>query len=69
MMAKESFKARIEKEVLSGEKVRVMAGPFKGLKGSVIIHRSQSRILICIESIMQAVSVEINPHYIEKIKN
>ena len=66
-MAEESNIVQNEKEISMGQKVRVMAGPFQGMEGVVMTHRNKSRILICIGSIMQAVSIEIKPYYLEKI--
>ena len=67
MIVKESDTAQNEKEIPSGQKVRVMAGPFKGVEGVVMRTGNQSRLVIVIESIMHAVSVEISPNYLEKI--
>ena len=68
-IVEEPFKVRSEKEIPIGQKVHVMLGPFKGMEGVVMTARNRSRILICIESIMQTVSIEINPNYLEKINN
>ena len=50
-----------------GKKVRVVVGPFKGVEGVVIRVGSQSRLVVVIESIIHAVSIEINPNYLENI--
>jgi len=50
-----------------GQRVRVMIGPFKGIKGVVERVGGRSRLVVLIESIMQAVSVDIKPEYIEEI--
>jgi len=67
MMAAESTTVRTEKEIPVGERVHVMAGPFKGTEGVVIRDGGKSRLVVLIESIMQAVSVDIKPEYLEKI--
>jgi len=67
MMVAESTIVRAEKEIPVGERVRVMIGPFKGIKGVVKRIGSSSRLMVLIESIMQTVSVEIKPEYLEKI--
>ena len=67
MLVAESDTVRAEKEIPVGQRVRVMIGPFKGIKGVVRRVGSRSRLVVLIESIMQAVSIEINPNYLEKI--
>mgnify|MGYP000020508803 CR=1 FL=1 len=68
MMVVESDTIKNEKEIPVGQKIRVSAGPFKGLEGIVTRAGNQSRLVIVIESIMNAVSVEISPNYLENIK-
>ena len=68
MMVEESNTVKNEKEIPVGQKVRVTAGPFKGVEGVVIRTGNQSRLVIVIESIMNAVSIEINPNYLDEIK-
>ena len=67
-MAEEPFKVRSEKGIPVGQKVRVIAGPFKGIEGVVMLATNQSRLVIVIESIMHAVSIEISPNYLENVK-
>ena len=67
MLAAEPTTVRAEKEIPLGQRVRVMIGPFKGTEGMVKRVGSRSRLVVLIESIMQAVSVDIKPEYIEKI--
>ena len=68
MMVEESDTVQSEKEIPVGQKVRVSAGPFKGIEGVVLRAGNRSRLVVNIESIMNAVSVEINPNYLDKIK-
>ena len=68
MMVKGSDIIYNVKEIPVGKKVRVMAGPFKGVEGVVIRVGNQSRLVVVIESIIHAVSIEINPNYLENIK-
>ena len=68
MMVEESNTVQNEKEIPVGQKVRVIAGPFKGVEGVAMRTGNQSRLVIGIESIMNAVSVEISPNYLQKIK-
>ena len=68
MMVEESNTVQNEKEIPLGQKVRVIAGPFKGVEGVVMRAGNQSRLVVVIESIMHAVSLEISPNYLENIK-
>ena len=68
MIVEKSDTVKNEKEIPIGQKVSVIAGPFKGLEGIVTRDGNQSRLVIVIESIPNAVSVEISPDYLEKIK-
>ena len=68
MMVEQSPEVQIEKEIPVDRKVRVTAGPFNGIEGVVIRRRNQSRLVVLIESIMHAVSVEISPNYLDEIK-
>ena len=68
MIVKKSDSVKNEKEIPAGQKVCVTAGPFKGIEGVVMLSGNQSRLVIVIESIMNAVSVEISPNYLENIK-
>lgn len=43
-----------------GKKVRVKWGPLKGVEGSLIHKNNQSRLVIAIDGIKQALSIEIN---------
>ena len=67
IMVKASDKIRYETAILIGQKVRVAIGPFKGIEGIVIQKGNKSRLVVLVDTIMQAVSVDINPEYLEKI--
>ena len=68
MIVEKSDTVQNEKEIPVGQKVRVTAGPFKGVEGVVIRDGNRSRLIVLIESIMHAVSVEIIPNYLDEIK-
>ena len=68
MIVEKSDTVKNEKEIPIGRKVSVIAGPFKGLEGIVTRDGNQSRLVIVIESIMNAVSININPNYLDEIK-
>ena len=67
IMVEESDTVQSEKEIPVGQKVRVTLGPFKGIEGVVLRSGNRSRLVVVIESIMHAVSVEINPNYLDVI--
>ena len=50
-----------------GKKVKVVRGPLKGLDGTLIINKNNHRLVVAIESIKQAISVEIDPRELELI--
>lgn len=56
-----------EEEIPLGEKVKVVVGPFRGLEGKVIQRKNRTRLVIVIDAIMQAASVEIDPEYLKRI--
>jgi len=69
MMVEQENKIRHEKEIPVGQIVRVIAGPFKGAEGVVKrVGNQAARLVVLMESIMQTVSVEIDPNYLEEIK-
>ena len=68
MMVEEPNTVQNEKEIPVGQKVRVTAGPFKGVEGVAMRAGNQSRLVVVIESIMHAVSIDINPNYLDEIK-
>ena len=68
MMVKESDIVQNVKEIPVGQKVRVLAGPFKDLEGVIMRSGNQSRLVVVIESIMHAASVVISTNYLQNIK-
>ena len=53
---------------IKGDEVRVVSGPLKGLDGVVLDLRGANKIIIKIESIQQAFSVEISSGLIKSKK-
>ncbi len=45
----------------------VIAGPFKGIKGIVTRLKGATRVVISLDSIVQAVSVEVAPEFLEHV--
>ncbi len=48
-----------------GDKVRITFGPFAGLEGFLVKKQSQCRLVVCVELLRQAVSVQIDSDRIE----
>jgi len=51
-----------------GDSVEITAGPFSGIKGKIIHSRGKQRILVGIEIIQQAISVEIDSAWLKHLK-
>jgi len=51
-----------------GTDVEVLFGPLKGLRGRVKQKNSKSRLVVWFDSIMQGISVEINPAFLSVYK-
>lgn len=52
-----------------GERVRVIRGVLQGVEGVLIQRKNSSSLVISIDGIKQAISVEISPNDLEKIVN
>ena len=59
---------RLENYFKQGDIVKVRSGPFKGLRGTVVNRKGETRLIINIEGIMQSLSVEIDMDNVEAIK-
>lgn len=55
------------REIPSGQDVKVIAGPFRGLEGVVQKEGRDSKLVVYFDSIMQGVEVLINPEYLRPI--
>jgi len=51
--------------LLTGKRVRIMAGPLRGLEGVVLRDKSESRIIVSVHFIQRSVSVELEPRDLE----
>ncbi len=51
-----------------GDSVEITAGPFSGISGKIIHSRGKQRILVGIEIIQQAISVEIDSAWLKHLK-
>ena len=57
-----------EQDFPLGSEVDVTFGPLKGLQGRVIQKNSDTKLVIWLDSIMQGVSVEIDPAFVSESK-
>ncbi len=57
-----------EQDFPVGTEVDVMFGPLKGLRGRVKTKKAKTRLVVWFESIMQGVSVEIDPTWLTAVK-
>lgn len=51
-----------------GDRVRIVDGPFKGVIGKLVGRRSAQRLVVAVETINQAVQVEIEDHLVIKVE-
>ena len=58
---------RREEFFSAGELVEVTAGPFRGIRGFVMRSRKTTRVVISVESIAQAISVEVAPEFLKAL--
>ncbi len=52
-----------------GDRVRVKTGPFAGQDGVLILHKNRWRVVICVELLMQAISVELDISAVERLSS
>jgi transcription antitermination factor NusG len=50
--------------LVAGQEVRVIQGPFEGLRGILTEVRGKTRIVVRLEAIRQAVSVEMSSRFV-----
>lgn len=50
-----------------GGRVRIKAGPLKGLEGTLVKQQNSSRIIVAVDFIQQSVSVELEPDDLEGV--
>jgi len=55
----------IEQRLQPGDPVRVKAGPFAGLEGTVVVRRGETRLLVAVNFLQQGASVEIDDFVLE----
>ena len=67
ILAKSPDAIRREEYIGTGERVRILAGPFQGVEGFVTMVRGDSRVVVSIPSIAQAVSVQVSMDFVERV--
>jgi transcription antitermination factor NusG len=68
LAAREPSKVRRESYHAIGERIRVNAGPLQGVEGVIVRVKDSCRIVLAVESIAQAFSVDVAPDVVEKIQ-
>lgn len=56
-----------EEDLLSGERVRIKAGPLKGMEGEVVAYRNQKQLALRFESIGCSVIIYVGASFIERV--
>jgi transcriptional antiterminator RfaH len=55
-----------EENLQPGEKIRVKAGPLKGLHGEIIAYRSQKQLILRLESLDKSIIIHISASMLER---
>ena len=50
-----------------GERVRVIAGVFRGMEGTISQVKGSTRVVISLDTIAQAVSIDVGPDFLERL--
>jgi transcription antitermination factor NusG len=57
----------IERKILPGRRVRICAGVMKGLEGTVLLRRGQTRLVVAVDFMQQGASVAIEDYLLEPL--
>lgn len=57
----------IERRLMPGRRVRIRSGAMRGLEGTVVVRRGQSRLLIAIDFLQQGASIAIEDYQLEPL--
>jgi len=68
VLISENLALRHETSLPAGAPVQVMYGPLQGYRGRVVEQKSATRIVIWLDAIMQGVSVELDPCWLDSTK-
>ncbi len=65
-----AYPQRVKREpaLAAGDRVRVIAGPFAGIEGVVTMVKGSARLVINLEAIAQAISVDVEPGIVKPIE-
>ena len=61
---------RVKREptLAAGERVRVVVGPFSGVEGVISKVRGNARLVINLDAIAQAISVDVDPGFVKPVE-
>jgi hypothetical protein len=57
----------IERRLLPGRRVRIRAGAMRGLEGTIVVRRGQTRLLVAIDFLQQGATVAIEDYQLEPL--
>lgn len=57
-----------EPNLATGKRVRVVAGPFTGVEGVITKVRGNARLVINLDAIAQAISVDVEPGFVKTVE-
>jgi transcription antitermination factor NusG len=57
-----------EEDLQPGEKIKIKAGPLKGLTGEIISYRSKTQLMLKLESLGFSIIVNISAQLIERLR-
>jgi transcriptional antiterminator RfaH len=64
------YELKITEEALQpGEKIKIKAGPLKGLNGEIIEYRSQKQLLLRLGDLQHSIVVNVSASFIERESN
>lgn len=65
----EQLEFELEPLLVRGDEVLIIDGPFTGLKGKLFSKKGRHRLGVCIQSISQSLSVDVNSSSIRKLSD
>lgn len=57
----------LEERLEPGQRVRIKTGPMKGMEGTLLVRRSETRLLVAIDFIQQGASIEVHDFQLEPL--
>jgi transcription antitermination factor NusG len=64
-VAGEAGRIKRESYLSSGERVKVISGPFEGVEGIIVRMKGSTRVVVSLDTIVQSVSIEVTPESVK----